>query len=211
MVDTPPERKYMLELEIHVTGKGPLITHNPRLANPLDSFAKDIKAISGKKNKTEEDHLAMMRLEWEGGLYIDEEHGPYAPVSYFVAALWGAGGQIKKKSALERGLSLTAEDGSNRVALEYDGPREIKELWDDEEYRDVRSVRVQSSRVSRTRPRFPVWGVTLRGFLHEEQVDLDVFERIVRDAGRLFGVGEKAEGARARFDSEVKVLEAALA
>jgi hypothetical protein len=197
----------MQELEVQFTGRVPLVVHNVRLANPLDPHARALKALSGKRNKTEDDYAEMVRVEWEGGLYWDDDLGPYLPARYPVAALRASGAMTKHKTALVRGLTVSAPDGGERLPIEYDGPRTIADLWDEAEtYCDVRAVKVGQARVFRARPRFPEWAVTFRAMLDTEQVDLDVFEAIVARAGRLIGMGEAAEGARARFTAEVKVL-----
>src|ERR1700748_2033656 len=81
------QRVYMLQMDVTFTGCTPLVIHNVRLANPLDSYTRAIKAISSKRSKTEDDHAEMMRLEWEGGLYIDSGPGAFLSRCYSAAAL----------------------------------------------------------------------------------------------------------------------------
>lgn len=195
----------MQDLDVKFTGRTPLVVHNIRLANPLDPYAKAIKAISSKRSKTEDDHLEMLRVEWEGGLYFDEELGPYVPVSYPTACLREAGAMHRQKTALKRGLLVMAEDGGERVPIEYEGPRTIEELWEIDGHRDVRLVRVNSARTMRSRPRFPEWELSFRCTLDETVIDLDAFERVLASAGRNIGIGEAPEGTRARFDSTLAV------
>ena len=45
--------------------------HNARLANPLDPLVQEIKKLTGKRKKTEDDLLQIARLEWEGGFYFN--------------------------------------------------------------------------------------------------------------------------------------------
>ena len=54
-----------------VIGTTQMHTHNIRLANPDDQFARAISQISAKRKKTEEDRKEMARLEWHGGLYTE--------------------------------------------------------------------------------------------------------------------------------------------
>lgn len=54
-----------------VIGTTQMHTHNIRLANPDDPFARAISQISAKRKKTEEDRKEMARLEWHGGLYTE--------------------------------------------------------------------------------------------------------------------------------------------
>ncbi len=45
-----------------IRGTTPMLMHSERLANPFDPLTKEIKAISGKRKKTEDDLLEMARL-----------------------------------------------------------------------------------------------------------------------------------------------------
>ena len=62
-----------------ITGITPLLMHSERLANPFDSLTKELKAISGKRKKTEDDLLAMARIVFIGGLYHDDDAGIHVP------------------------------------------------------------------------------------------------------------------------------------
>lgn len=193
----------MQDYLITFEGRTPLVIHNVRLANPLDPYAKAMKAITAKRSKTEDDHLEMLRIEWEGGLYFDEQLGPYLPVSYPTACLRQAGAITRHKTALIRGLVVMAEDGSERIPIEYDGPRTIEDLWEIDDHRDVRLVRVNGARTLRSRPRFPEWSLSFRATLDEEIIDADVFEAVCQRAGRNIGLAEAPEGTRARFNATV--------
>lgn len=194
----------MLEYLVVFEGRTPLVLHNIRLANPLDPYAKKIKAISSNRKKTEDHHLEMLRIEWEGGLYFDKSLGPYLPVSYPTACLRQAGAITRHKTALVRGLVLMATDGSERIRIEYDGPRSIEDMWADDEYRVIKPVRVGAARTLRSRPRFPDWRIEFRATIDEEILDGDDFAAICGRAGRNIGLGESPEGARARFNVALK-------
>lgn len=195
-------------LSVTFTGRTPLVVHNIRLANPLDPYTKAIKQITSKRRRTEEDHLEMLRLEWEGGLYFDDDLGPYLPVSYPTACLKQAGAITREKTAVARAVTVMALDGGDRLAIEYNGPRAIDEMWADDAHRDVRLVKVGQARTVRSRPRFPVWAVQFVAVVDTEILDIEAFGRIARRAGRNIGLGEAPEGARARFDATAVALDA---
>lgn len=185
------------------TGRTPLVVHNIRLANPLDPYAKAMKAITSKRTKTEDDLLELLRIEWEGGLYFDADLGPYLPISYPMACLKQAGAINRLKTAVGRGVVLMAGDGGERLPIEYDGPRTIDELWGLDEHRDVRPVKIGTSRTLRSRPRFPEWTIRFTAVIDTEIMDVDTFEGVARRAGQNIGIGESPEGARARFNVEL--------
>lgn len=193
----------MQDYTVVFEGRMPLVIHNIRLANPLDPYAKALKVLTSKRTKTEDDILEMARIEWEGGLYWASDIGPYLPVSYPSRCLRDAGAITRHKTALSRGLTIMAEDGSERIPIQYDGPRDIDELWDVEDHRLIMPVRVNASRTLRSRPQFPEWRLEFRATIDTEIVDPGTFEAISLRAGRNIGIGESPYGMRARFDAEV--------
>lgn len=62
----------MEQIKLRLIGQTPFLMHNSRLANPLDVYTKEIAKRSGKRKKTEEDIEELARLEWEGGLYLND-------------------------------------------------------------------------------------------------------------------------------------------
>lgn len=193
------------------SGRTPLVVHNIRLANPLDAYAKALKAITSKRTKTEDDLLELLRIEWEGGLYFDTEIGPYLPISYPMACLKQAGAITRLKTAIGRGVTLMADDGGDRLPIAYDGPRTIDEMWERDEHRDVRPVKIGQSRTLRSRPRFPEWAISFIAVIDTEIIDVESFEGVARRAGQNIGLGESPEGSRARFNPTVAALPAAKA
>ena len=73
-----------MKIKITLKGQSPLLCHNPRMVDPEFELNREIKALTGKRKKTDEDLKMIERLEWYGGLY--EEDGeivqPVATVSY---------------------------------------------------------------------------------------------------------------------------------
>lgn len=194
----------MQDYTVTFEGRMPLVVHNIRLSNPLDEYTKAIKAITSKRKKTEDDILGMVQKEWEGGLYWAPELGPYLPVTYPTRCLRDAGAITRDRPTVSRGVTIMAEDGSERIPIEYDGPRDIDGLWADDEYRLIVMVRVNSSRTLRSRPRFPVpWCIRFHASIDTEIIDPRTFEDICHRAGRNIGIGENPYGMRARFDATV--------
>jgi len=58
----------MQTITFEVRGNLPLLMHNSRLASPLDKYSKELKSISGKRKKTDEDHELMALIEARGSL-----------------------------------------------------------------------------------------------------------------------------------------------
>lgn len=141
-------------IEFEVKGLAPLIMHNGRLANPIDKFVKSIKAITSKpaKQKTDADYEETARLEFLGSLYIDDEQHPCLP-GEGIEAFFVDAAKSRRKGKAAKGAVIC--EGNWRV--NYKGPKKPDELWEDENFRDVRQMVVNRGRVTRTRPIFRDW------------------------------------------------------
>lgn len=177
-------------MHIELTGTQPLLMHNIRLADDQDPYTKAIKELTAKKTrKTEDDKLEIDRLSFAGGLYLDEQEGPYLPAENVFRCLMEAGALTRSGKKIERGVVFLA----SRAVLEYHGPRDVDSLWGDNgqsRYVDRRMVAVQRQRIPRVRPIFPEWAATLPVEIDTQVIDLDEFESIVSKAGRMIGVGD---------------------
>lgn len=179
------ERSATVEIKVTLTGVGPMLMHNERLANPLDPISRKMKEITSKRKKTDDDIDDLARLEFEGGLYWDEDTGPYLP-SWNVKRSIQDGAKLNKLGrAIERSLTPLVRS----CPLRYQGPRDVEGLYNGN-YHDTRSVKVGTSKVSRTRPRFDVWAIELRCDLATEILNLAEFEQVARNAGLMVGIGD---------------------
>jgi hypothetical protein len=174
--------------QIQLTARGitPLLTHNERLANPFDPITKEIKSISGKRKKTEDDLLEMARLEWTGGLYHDDQIGPFIPGFNMLAALVQAGKVHKLGTAIKRS-ALVLED---KIKIEYAGPQNIGALFADKRFVDMRSVKIGTSKVLRARPKFDDWKLRFTIAFDESVLQIDDLMRVAQTAGAMTGIGD---------------------
>jgi hypothetical protein len=176
----------MSRFRLTCTGTKPLLMHNSRLSNPLDTIAKSMKRISAKRVKTDEDHEEMARLEHMGGLYFDEEIGPFVPGQNFERCLVDAARITKSGKKIERGVFVDTDVNP----LDYKGPRDLDGLWQDENFRFAASVKVGMSRVTRTRPQFREWRVEAEGEFDATVINLVELGEIATTAGLMIGLGD---------------------
>ncbi len=178
--------------QIKVVIGGPaLIMHNGQLANPRNPYAKAMKEITGKKKKSDEDHEEMSRREFQGGLYHDDDIGPYIPVDAIRGML--VEGSRKSKQGREF-VSVDVEE--DRVPLQYKGPRTRDELWADDRFVSVVGVKVGPSRVMRTRPMFKQWKLAFTVTIEDEaSINVADVERALTVAGRVIGIGDWRPGS----------------
>ena len=171
-------------LNFRLTGVSPLVMHNGRLANPLDPMTKALKAVTSKRGKTDADFEEAARIEFLGGLYVGTD-GPCIPGEMIEATLVEAAKKVRRGPQAKAGL---LSDGNHR--LNYTGPREPDALWAEEEFRLVAGVRVQKSRVMRTRPIFRDWSAEIFVDFLPGQLNPAEITGMIRTAGEVIGLGD---------------------
>lgn len=171
-------------LTFRIIGAGPVLFHNGQLADPLSPFVKSIAEITGKRKRTDADHEELARREWMGGLYMGDG-GPVIPWQMLEGAVIRGAMKEKRGPAAKAGLLV-----EKNASLEYDGPRDPKDLWKDERFRLRVAAKVGTSRVMRTRPHFDNWAADVEiKFLPSLLNARDVRNFLVA-AGEQVGIGD---------------------
>ena len=194
----------METLRFLLTGISHLICHNGQLADPLNTWTKKLKKVSSQRKKTDADFEEMARLEFMGSLYI-HDGVPVIPGQLLKAALAGKGGAGRmEKEGRAAGVGIFCDTS---YPLQYDGPKEPKEMWKDERFRFRVGVRVGQATVMRTRPIFPE-GWSIEGTLqyNTEFVNRDHVIHWLELAGNAVGLGDwrpAKGGPYGRFEVEI--------
>ena len=189
-----------MKIVIDMTGTSPLLMHNPRMVDPEFEINRQIKALTGKRKKTDEDLRMIEKLEWYGGIY--EENGIVVqPSSKPRKCIIESGKTRKLGKAVEKALSFS----SLNVPLIYEGPKSIDDLFTDKRFHSRLSVGVGQKRVMRVRPQFFPWALTVSG-LFVEDVGLNFQElcELVDTAGVTIGIGDNRVNGYGRFIGKVK-------
>jgi hypothetical protein len=173
------------ELTVRLTGTVPLLMHNERMANPLDPAQQATRPLAKKRGKTDDDYLNLSFLEFKGGLYHDDEDGPYIPNSWLHATIKNAAKITRKGTDVSRALRIPGIYSP----LRYEGPRDVDGLWKGGFF-DRRMVGNQKARVLRTRPRFDVWQVDFVVSYEESTFDRRQVKEIIDTAGAMTGLGD---------------------
>jgi hypothetical protein len=176
-----------LNITLNISGTAPLLMHSNTLADPLSDAKKKMSRISDKRKKTDEDHVAIRRIEFEASLYFDEEAGPYLPGPNIAKALLMAARIRKNGPKIERGLILVSPINP----LTYKGPRDISGLWNDPRFRHIAPARNQGrTTIIRCRPIFTEWSCTATALINPSVLAPDELAEIANDAGQMIGVGD---------------------
>lgn len=173
----------MKERTYTIRGVCPIVMHNERLADPLNEHAKALKALTKKRNKTDDDHLAVSRAEFMGGLYWDADLGPHVPERCLERLLRDAASKSKQGKAVLSALIVT-----DPAKLEYKGPRDPVAMWEAGTFVLRASVGVGQQRVIRSRPIFRDWSLTFTVNFDENVLDERDVDSFVEIGGRLVGL-----------------------
>lgn len=193
----------MADIGIRLEGTSPLLLHNIQLSDPDHPIVKEIKALTSKRTKTEDDRRAIEKLEWYGGLYtVPGVQGIVLPTANIRRCLIGAARINKLGRQVERALGFLALD----VPLVHDGPKDIDAIFADERFHNRASVRIGTSRTMRVRPQFSPWSLMANAYLLDDVLDLDDFQRIVERAGLAEGLGDNRVNGYGRFVGTVQQL-----
>ncbi len=189
-----------MRIRIELTGTTPLMMHNERLSDPDDEHTKQIKEITDKgTNQTEEDKRALSKLEWFGGLYTNGSKEPIVPTANIVKCFRETAAITKDGRRIARGLSPLALHSP----LIYDGPKDMKKLYEQPGFADRRQVKVGRGRIKRTRPFFPAWALTAEFELLVDVLDFKRLSDIAELSGLATGLGDARILGYGRFKSKV--------
>lgn len=171
-------------VKFQLTSDCPMIPHNGQTADPLNSFSKAIKAISGKRKKTDADYEEMARLEFHAGLYMGP-NGPIIPSMNIDSMLINAAKKNREGNLAKSGVFCLSD-----AEMIYDGPKTAAELWENETFRFVAAVRVGTARVIRTRPIFRTWSAIVSLQVENTVVNVKQAEDWFYIAGTQIGLGD---------------------
>lgn len=139
-----------------ITGVSPLLMHNGQLSNPLNQFARALKPLQSKRDKTEADHEEIGRLEWFGGLYL-QDGKPCLPGEVIEATFLMGAKKRKKGQQAKAGIYC-----DKNFPLTHTGSKgDLQKMWESEEHTFKVPVVVNRGRVTRTRPRFEEWSAVI--------------------------------------------------
>ena len=167
-----------------------MLCHNGQTADPRNTYSKAMKAISGKRKKTDADYEEMARLEWLAGLY--RFRNDIVIPDYVLEAVFINGAKKSKRGPQAKcGMFFT-----EHAALEFPSkPAEINddtlsEMFVSGEFTHTVGVKVGMAKVMRTRPMFRNWSLLATAQFDPDVLNLRDIEEIATDAGKLVGLGD---------------------
>lgn len=174
----------MAEMKVRIVGKSPLLLHNGHLADPTNKIVQETKKVSSKKNKTIDDHIELGRLGFIGGFYLDESQQPCIPMEVMFACLKSGAKVSKNGKKIEAGAFIK----EFTIPIQYEGPKSVDALWEDDRFVSKLMVKVQQSRVTRVRPKFNNWALEFTVEYMPDVIDGSEIVEALKNAGTLKGL-----------------------
>lgn len=193
----------MKKIKCEFHGISPIILHSCQCVNPLHPISLEMKKINAKKKKkTEEDLAILSDLEWEAGLYWNDEVGVYIPAENIEATIREGAKARRKGKDIVKGFMC--ED--MMIPLDIGENLTKEEMKKDFRFRDVRAMRVMSSRVMRTRPRFNMWNISFIASYDENVLNFTEVVDAIEYAGQYVGLCD-SRPKYGKFAAKVTELE----
>jgi hypothetical protein len=172
-------------VEVDIKGTRPMLMHNGRLVDPLDDYTKALAKVTGKRGKTEEDHIEMSDIEWEAGLYWRDDLGTCMPSDNIFAMILAAAKKFKQGPKC---IGIQVEDDAQIV---FKDSKKLDKLKKNPDCRFRKAVKVGTSKVMRTRPKLPAgWTSTIVLELDCSELDVEDLEKYMEVGGKRIGLGD---------------------
>lgn len=174
----------MKQLNVTLNSLHALLMNDNKGVNPSHPITKELKEITSKRKKTDEDHDRILELKWKLALYHKEDVGPYVPAANVEACIRDAAKRSKRGKDVVMGIRVEPE----YIPLEYDGPRDIDSLYNCLDKRDVRIGKIQRASVTLSRPRFDHWKISFSLDYDEDIFSESEIHDILKWAGKYQGL-----------------------
>lgn len=184
-------------LRIKLKSTVPLLMHSDRTANQFDPINAELKKITSKRSKTEEDYIEIAKLEFAASCYYrgngnslyektmnGMQNGWYMPASNLLATFKNAAKNFKLGKRFDQSVNILSDSSFSFP----DTSLSPFDLFEKEEYVDMRTVKVQTSKVTRCRPRFDTWSLTTEMYYEESMIDEAEMIKIIDFSSRFIGL-----------------------
>lgn len=174
----------MQAITLKFTGESAMLLHSDRGANPIHPDSVAHKALTSKRRKTDEDHMAIAKSEYLLGFYGGDE---IAIPSTNIKSTLVEGAKLNKLgSAFNRCVMIL----SDMVPVAHSGPKSKAKMWETPACVDVRSVKFGQARLMRYRPRLNDWSLMVDVMFDEMMVEKGQIIAAAENAGRYIGLGD---------------------
>ena len=190
----------MRTIQLTLTGKGPALQHNGRLANPLDPYTIELASIVGKRKKTRDDLARGAHLETRASMYETPDGLIGWPTANVWRCMYDAAKAYKLGVAVKQAVLYNAV--VEPIMLNGAHVKADTFLDDHPDGMFYSSVKVGMSRVMRARPKLDGW-VSVHTFdLLDDVLALSNLEPVFERMGYVIGLGDWRP-MYGKFDAEL--------
>lgn len=174
-----------------IRGVTPMIIQNGRCANPLDPFAKKMKSLTSKKNKTEDDLHLILETQWEASLYWNEKIGLHMPSENMLAAFYK--GAKKHKLGNKTSAIIFSDPIGYPIITEFHD--DFEKFRANTQNRFIKPVVVQRAKTISCRPIFNNWSMNFDLEFEREVWDVNEIKTILMTMSNRIGLGVWTPGS----------------
>lgn len=176
---------------IKINGIGALLQNNPQTVDPFNRYAKGKKAITNKKNKTDDDLIELGNIETESKIFFDDATGVYVPSTWLTESIITTAFQVAKIGRAKMRGAIFATEW--KVKLHYKGMDKVKTIQDvvmNPDFRHRMLLKQGQVRVPKDAPIFHDWHFETIIEFDDAVVDFYSIKKIVEHAARYGGYGD---------------------
>lgn len=175
----------MKSIKFELTGTMPLMLNNPQTVNPFNTFSKQLKPLTSKRTKTDDDLEEISRIKFLASLYTDAKGRYILPSEHIENAVIAAAKERKLGAKFTRSLQVVGDSELNFT----DKNKTPEQLYELGVYVDIRAVGIKNSKITTTRAIIPEWSLTTELWYDETQLDEKDIVDCMEIAGLRYGVG----------------------
>lgn len=177
----------MKAIKFRMTGTCPLMLNNPQSANPMNAYAKELKALTSKRSKTDEDQNDILHLKFIASCYINSKGQYIIPANMLYKSFEAGAKENKLGKKFEQSLFVL-----NDALLKFDeNGCTPEELWENhaDKYVDIRLASVDKRKIPAARFIIPEWYVECEVHFDENQLNKGEVWNALVNAGLRHGIG----------------------
>lgn len=177
----------MQSIKFKMTGVCPLMMNNPQTVNPMNEYFKELKKLTSKRSKTDDDQNEIFHLKFLASCYVNNK-GQYIVPQNMIFKSFEAGAKENKLGAKFQRSVFVFDDAVLKFPENGCTP---EELWQNhsEKYVDIRPVGIQKSKVVTARLIIPEWSLNGEVFFDESQLNKSEVWLAMTNAGLRYGIG----------------------
>ena len=175
----------MKTIRFKIEGTQPMLQKNPQTVNPFNKFTKELKPLTAKKKKSDEDNDLIYRIQFESCFYINGSGQYIIPATHFWKSVTSAAKEQKLGKKFEQSFCVFED-----CILDFPEKNLTPEqLYDEQSHVDIRDTGIKGSRIPACRAIFNDWSTIVECYYDENEINTEQVIQFMEIAGRRYGVG----------------------